>query len=283
MKDHPDCLSLIQAALAEDLGIGDATTLSLVPGDASATAFVVARQSAVVCGAEVVASTFRQLDSQIQIEVYIRDGERVAAGDRVLKVSGQARALLSGERVALNFLQRLSGIATLTALYVEAVQPHPVQLLDTRKTTPLLRGLEKYAVVCGGGSNHRLGLYDRVMIKDNHLAFWMSAAGGPVAAAIAKARQAYPDLAVEVEVDCLQQLEEIVMAKPDWVLLDNMTPEQVRQCVERCRGLCKVEISGGITLETISHYADTGADAISVGALTHSVMAVDFGLDWEGS
>jgi nicotinate-nucleotide pyrophosphorylase (carboxylating) len=278
---HPDCHSIIQAALAEDIGSGDATTLSLVPADALATALVVSRQAAVVCGVEVAAETFRQLDPQVQVEGLVNDGGKVGAGDPVLRVHGKARALLTGERVALNFLQRLSGIATQTSRYVEAVKPYLVQILDTRKTTPLLRALEKYAVVCGGGANHRFGLFDRVMMKDNHLAFWAAATGAGLDAALAAARQAYPELAVEVEVDRLEQLDEVLPSKPDWVLLDNMTPEQVRICVERCRGICKVEVSGGITLETVAHYADTGADAISVGALTHSVTAIDFGLDWE--
>jgi nicotinate-nucleotide pyrophosphorylase (carboxylating) len=205
----------------------------------------------------------------------------VAAGAELLKISGPAAAILSAERVALNYLQRLSGIATLTAQFVKAVSGTGARILDTRKMTPGLRRLEKYAVVCGGGTNHRFGLFDQVLIKDNHLAVLAGARPGPIAAAVNKARAACPRLRIQVEVDTLEQLEQALEANVDYVLLDNMGPEQLRLAAQRCKGRAQSEASGGVTLSNARAIAETGVDFISVGALTHSARAVDIALDFE--
>lgn len=277
----PQWDTLIDLALLEDVGTGDATTLALVPKDTLATATVVAREDGVLAGIALAVSIFRRLDHEIRLDRVREDATLVRKGDVVLRVSGSARALLTAERTVLNFLQRLSGIATLTAAYVALAKPYGVKILDTRKTTPGWRTLEKYAVTCGGGINHRMGLYDRIMIKDNHLAYWTASKEQvPLLDAIRAARAAYPDLLVEVEVDHLEQLKRIMESPPDWVLLDNMSPEQVTQCVREVDGRSKVEVSGGINLSTVAAYAAAKPDAISVGALTHSAKALDLSLDW---
>lgn len=273
-------LDLIKQALTEDLGKGDVTTAALVPELAVAEAGIVARATGVIAGAGIAAAVFRQLDEEVTIKIISEDGARVNAGDAIMTMRGRARALLSGERTALNFLQRLSGIATQTAAYKVRMAPHPVALLDTRKTTPGWRALEKYAVQCGGGTNHRMGLYDRVMIKDNHLAFWSSQSERTIQDAIKIARKRFPELLVQVEIDHPDQLDAVLAEPPDWVLLDNMSADQVRACVARCADLCRTEVSGGISLETVGDYAAAGPDAISVGALTHSVRAMDCSMDW---
>jgi nicotinate-nucleotide pyrophosphorylase (carboxylating) len=198
-----------------------------------------------------------------------------------MKVTGPAHALLSAERVALNFLQRLSGIATLTAQFVEAIQGTHARILDTRKTTPGWRRLEKYAVACGGGANHRFGLFDQVLIKDNHLTVLRDARPNPVAVAVCQARVKYPKLRIEVEADSLEQVDQALAAGADVILLDNMSPVQLRMAVQRCKGHARTEASGGVTLAGVRAVADTGVDFISVGALTHSARAVDIGLDFE--
>jgi nicotinate-nucleotide pyrophosphorylase (carboxylating) len=199
-----------------------------------------------------------------------------------LKISGSARAILTAERVALNFVQRLSGIATLTAQFVEAIQGTHAQILDTRKTTPGWRQLEKYAVTCGGGRNHRMGLHDMVLIKDNHLVALRDATPNPIAAAVLRALAKFPKLKVEVEADTLDQVDQAVEAGADWVLLDNMNPVQLRLAVQKCKGRAQTEASGGVNLANVRAIADTGVDFISIGALTHSARAVDMGLDFEG-
>ena len=278
---NPEVMQRIREALDEDLGPQrlDVTTFPLVTEDKQASARLVARADCVLSGGPVAAAVFRETDPSLQISQTKPDGSALEAGEVVLTVSGSARAILVAERTALNFIQRMSGIATLTRRYVDAAAHPGVAILDTRKTTPTLRAFEKYAVVCGGGVNHRAGLYDRVLIKDNHLAYW-TAAGGGLPGAVEAVRTAYPELLVEVEVDTIDQLKELLPAKPDWVLLDNMTPLQLRSCVKLCAGICKSEASGGITLETVREIAKTGVDAISVGALTHSACAVDFALDF---
>ena len=270
---------LIARAIAEDMGSGDVTTQSLVPANENAEAHIIARTDGVVSGAKVAAAVFRHLDPKITIKIVSADGETVGPGAVLLHMKGSARAILSGERTALNFMQRMSGIATATSRYVEEVKPYGVRILDTRKTTPTLRALEKYAVQCGGGENHRLGLYDRVMIKDNHLAFWRRLEG-TTAEAVRAARKRYPDLEIEVEIDRPDQLDELLEDPPDWVLLDNMSTDEIRECVARCGGRTRIEVSGGITLETVAAYAAAGPDAISIGALTHSVEAMDMSLEW---
>lgn len=278
----PDLVNrLVQEALAEDLGTGDATTLATIPPDANAVAFMRARQRIVVAGLQFAEAAFRKLSPSVSIRWHSRDGKSEPAGADLLEVRGPARALLSAERTALNFVQRLSGIATLTAAYVGEVMDTPVQILDTRKTIPGWRQLEKYAVKCGGGINHRMGLYDLIMIKDNHLAALRDARPNAIAAAVEKARAAYPHLRVEVEADTLEQVKQAVAAKADIILLDNMTPQELREAVKLTNGACETEASGGATLANIRALAETGVDYISVGALTHSARAVDVGLDFE--
>ena len=217
----------VQAALAEDIGSGDATTLATVPETATARAVLRAREPLVVAGLDFAEAAFRELSAAIKIERLTKDGRRVSGGEILLKISGPARAILSAERVALNFVQRLSGMATLTALFVEAIKDTPAQILDTRKTTPGWRRFEKYAVTCGGGHNHRLGLFDLVLIKDNHLAALRDAQPNAIAAAVRRAREKYPQLKIEVEADTLEQAEQAAAAGADIILLDNMNPGAV--------------------------------------------------------
>ena len=271
----------VASALAEDIGSGDVTTLAVVPEAARARAEVRAREPLVVAGLALAETAFRHLSPAVQITRSAQDGHRLAEGKSLLQVAGPARALLSAERVALNFLQRLSGIATLTAQFVDAVQGTRAQILDTRKTTPGWRGLEKYAVACGGGKNHRLGLFDMVLIKDNHLAALRNESPNAVAAAIQRARAKYPKLKLEVEADTLEQVEQAVAAGADIVLLDNMNLVQLRLAVQKCKDRALTEASGGVTLAGVRAIAETGVDFISVGALTHSARAVDIGLDFE--
>lgn len=279
----PDLVNrLVQDALAEDLGPGDATTLAIIPAELNGLGFMRAREPIVVAGLQFAEAAFRRLSPSVTIKWHSRDGKSEPAGSDLLEVSGPARALLSAERVALNFVQRLSGIATLTAAFVREVIKSPVQILDTRKTTPGWRQIEKYAVKCGGGVNHRMGLYDLVMIKDNHLAALRGESSDSVAAAVEMARAAYPHLRVEVEADDLEQVRQAVDAGADIILLDNMDPATLREAVKRVGGRCETEASGGISLESIRAMADTGVDYISVGALTHSARAVDIGFDFEG-
>lgn len=270
----------VRAALAEDIGRGDVTTLATVPRAARALATMRAREPVVVAGLAFAESAFRQLSPAVRIKRRARDGQQVEAGQEVLEVSGPARALLGAERVALNFVQRLSGVATLTARFVEAVKGTRAQILDTRKTTPGWRRFEKYAVRCGGGQNHRLGLFDMVLIKDNHLAALREAKPNAIAAAVARARRQFPKLKIEVEADTLEQVAQAVAAGADLILLDNMPPEQLRRAVKLVSGRAKTEASGGVNLKTVRAIAATGVDYISVGALTHSAPAVDLGLDF---
>jgi nicotinate-nucleotide pyrophosphorylase (carboxylating) len=268
-------------ALAEDVGSGDATTLATVPETVIAQAVLRARQPMVLAGSDLAEAAFRELSPEVKFDRRANDATPLAPGAALFAVSGPARALLGAERVALNFLQRLSGIATLTAQFVAAIQGTGAQLLDTRKTTPGWRRLEKYAVTCGGGQNHRFGLYDMILIKDNHLAALRGATPNPVAAAIGRARRQYPSLKIEVEADTLKQVEQALDAGADLVLLDNMNLEPLRAAVKKCQGRAKTEASGGVTLETVRGIAETGVDFISVGALTHSARAVDIGMDFE--
>ena len=276
-----DIHNAVQAALAEDIGGGDVTTLATVPENTELTVAMRAREVLVTAGLPLAEAAFHQLSSAIQIESLMHDGQRARAGDVLLRISGDARAILTGERVALNFTQRLSGIATLTAQFVDAIKGTPAQILDTRKTTPGLRRLEKYAVTCGGGANYRFGLFDMVLIKDNHLAALRNAEPNAVVAAVQAARAKYPELKVEVEADTLEQVEQAVAAGADIVLLDNKTLVQLRLSVQKCKGRAKTEASGGVSLSTVRAIAETGVDFISVGALTHSARAVDIGLDFE--
>lgn len=266
---------VVDLALDEDAPFGDLTSQVFVPVDAVARASVVAREPGVLAGADVLRQTFTTVDPRVDIEVLVADGERFDAGDVLARVHGPARSVLRGERVALNLVQRMSGVATLTSRYVAAVAGTGVRVVDTRKTTPGLRALERHAVRCGGGHNHRFSLSDAVMAKDNHLALV-----DDLTEAIRTARQQLPHTThVEVEVDRLDQVEAVLAGGVDTIMLDNFTPDELRQGVALVAGRAIVEASGGITLETIGEVARTGVDVISVGALTHSVRALDLGLD----
>jgi len=279
--ESPEIRRAVKLALAEDLGRqGDVTTQATVPATARARAVLRARETLVVCGTEFAAAAFRQLAPRIKIKILVGDGQPVKAGTDLMEVSGPARAILSAERVALNFIQRLSGVATLTAAFVAAAGQTGAEIIDTRKTTPGWRNFEKYAVACGGGRNHRIGLFDMVLIKDNHLAALRTAKPNAVAAAVQRARQQYPKLRVEVEADTLAQVAQAVAAGADVILLDNMKLAQLRAAVKLVAGRAQTEASGGVNLKTIRGIARTGVDFISVGALTHSAPAVDIGLDF---
>ena len=268
-------MDLVRRALEEDIGRGDATTAAVIAPDQRARGVVLAKSALVVAGLDVAAETFRQLDATVVIEVLWGDGARVNANEPIAFVTGNARALLTAERTALNFLQRLSGIATLTAKYVAAAAGR-IAILDTRKTTPGWRELEKYAVRCGGGTNHRQRLDDGILLKDNHKRL----AGGVRTAAERALRNAGA-LPVEVEVENLAELDEALAAGVPRVLLDNFTTEDIREAVGRVAGRATIEISGGVTLERIPELATTGADFVSVGALTHSAPAADLSFELE--
>jgi nicotinate-nucleotide pyrophosphorylase (carboxylating) len=268
----------VAAALAEDLGLaGDITTDATIAPDAAAAAEVRTRKAGVIAGLEVARAAFHQLDRNVRFEALVADGARVEAKVVIARVSGNARAILSAERVALNFLGRMSGIATLTRAYVDTVAGTRAQIIDTRKTTPGLRAFEKYAVRCGGGMNHRVGLFDAVLIKDNHIV----AAGGITPAIAAARARAGHMVKIEVEVDSLADLEDALGSRIDAVLLDNMSPDQLREAVRIAAGRVILEASGGVTLGTLPAIAATGVDLISSGALTHSAPALDIGLDFE--
>jgi nicotinate-nucleotide pyrophosphorylase (carboxylating) len=266
---------LVRRALDEDLGAGDVTTDATVDPALRARGVFIVKAPCVVAGLDVAAETFRQVDASVAVACRRLDGERCAPGDEIAFVTGPARALLIAERTALNFLQRLSGIATRTRQFVDAAAGR-ITILDTRKTTPTLRALEKYAVAAGGGTNHRIGLYDAILIKDNHVRL----AGG-VAEAVARARRQNPQLRVEVEAQTLAEVDEALASGADIILADNMGSADVRETVARARGRAKVEISGGVTLERIQELGRTGADYVSVGALTHSAPAVDISFEIE--
>ncbi len=277
-----DVKQRIREALAEDLGPKklDVTTFALVPKDKQATANLVARTDCILAGGPVARAVFNEVDRRLGISTQAEDGTALCAGDVVLSITGSARSILVAERTALNFIQRMTGVATMTRQYVDEANNSGVSILDTRKTTPTLRTFEKYSVLCGGGTNHRMGLYDRAMLKDNHLAYWAENHDSGICGAVQAVREQFPDRLVELEVDTIDQLREALPSKPDWVLLDNMSPLELRECVKLCDGICKTEASGGITLNTIREIAKSGVDAISVGALTHSAPAADLALDW---
>ncbi|MBI1809489.1 MAG: carboxylating nicotinate-nucleotide diphosphorylase [Gemmatimonadetes bacterium] len=276
--DDAAIVARVHDALDEDRAFDDVTTIATIHSGRHQRALLVAREPGVVAGVPLALAAFRLLDERVEIRVDAEDGTAVARGATVLFISGHARGILSAERVALNFLQRLSGIATLTRRYVDAVRGTRAAILDTRKTTPGWRRLEKYAVHCGGGVNHRMDLASAVLIKDNHLA----AVDGDVAAAVRRVREyATRRLAVQVECDTPAQVRAAVEAGADSVLLDNMSLDQLRDSVAIAAGRCVTEASGGVTLSTVRAIAETGVDRISVGALTHSPRALDLGLDFE--
>lgn len=275
MLDRTTIEAVVRMALAEDAPSGDVTSETLVPADTLAEAQLVAREPGVMAGGEVFACALTLLDDRVGVEVLVADGDRFEAGEVLARVQGPARPVLRAERVGLNLVQRMSGIATLTARYVEAVAGTDARVVDTRKTTPGLRALERHAVRAGGGHNHRSTLSDAVMAKDNHLAVV-----GDITAALRSARERLPHtMHIEVEVDSLDQLDAVLAAGPDTVMLDNFSLDDLRTGVQRVAGRALVEASGGITLETVAEVAATGVGIVSVGALTHSVRALDLGLD----
>ena len=268
----------IAIALREDIGAGDVTTDSFVPEGLQALGRIVARERAIVAGGETAAEVFRRLDPQLKVDVLQPDGAALAGGETILEVRGRARSILTAERVALNFLQRLSGIATLTRQFIDAIGQAPAKILDTRKTTPGLRALEKAAVVAGGGANHRFGLNDMVLVKDNHVGAGSGFSG--FAETIRRLRQARPEIKVEVEADRLEQVRALLEIEGiDVILLDNMKPSEMREAVALGRDKVKFEASGGVTLKKVRQIAATGVDYISVGALTHSARAMDMSLE----
>lgn len=290
-----DCRRLVRLAVAEDLGrTYDWTTLALAEEGTQGSADVVVRRPGIVCGLKAAALVLEEMNAQVKWQPLVKDGTQIAAGTVVARLSGSARDLLTCERTLLNFLGRLSGIATLARQYVDAVAGTQARIYDTRKTTPGWRRLEKYAVRCGGGHNHRTGLFDAVLIKDNHLALGRQTSGGmphTPAEAVERSRQFLREMLpqeaeqmiVEVEVDSLEQLRSVLPARPDIVLLDNMTPDQLRQAVAIRGELgseAELEASGGVNLQTVRAIAESGVERISIGALTHSAPNLDVGLDW---
>lgn len=269
--------SRVRQALEEDSAFNDITTIATVVSSRHARAKLVARQDGTIAGLPLALETFRQLDPKISIRIDTEDGQHVSRGTTILYLTGHARGLLSAERTALNFMQRLSGIASLTARYVSMVRGTRARILDTRKTTPGWRALEKYAVRAGGGSNHRMDLADQVLIKDNHL----RAVDGDVRLAIRRTRELDPNAKIEVECDNAKQVEAALEAKADIILLDNMALEDMRACVTLVAGRALVEASGGVNLDSVRAIAETGVDYISVGALTHSPPAMNLALDFE--
>jgi nicotinate-nucleotide pyrophosphorylase (carboxylating) len=274
-SDNPDPIGI---ALREDIGGGDITTVSFVPENQQASARIIARERAIVAGIDVAAEVFRRVDASLRPEILRDDGAIVDSGESVLQVRGNARSILTAERVALNFLQRLSAIATLTHQFVEAVGDNRAKILDTRKTTPGLRKLEKAAVVAGGGENHRFGLYDMVLVKDNHL--FARPNFSNIAETIRRLHEDRPDIKIELEADTLDQVRAFIgMDGVGIILLDNMSAPQMRDAVALGQGRVKFEASGGVTLQNVGQIAATGVDYISIGALTHSARAIDFSLE----
>jgi len=264
---------LVRRALAEDVAFGDVTTAATVDPDRQSRGVLLAKSRCVIAGLDVAVEAFRQLDPQVAVRVSHGDGTRCEPGMEIAEIHGRASALLTAERTALNFMQRMTGIATLTSQFVDAAAGR-ITILDTRKTTPLMRTLEKYAVRAGGGTNHRLGLSDGILIKDNHVRL----AGG-VCNAVARMRASKPDLPIEVEAQSLSEVADALQAGADIVLLDNLSTPDIIDAVRQCRGRAKTEISGGVTLARIAELAGTGADFVSIGALTHSAPAADLSFE----
>ncbi|MBP5791011.1 MAG: carboxylating nicotinate-nucleotide diphosphorylase [Kiritimatiellae bacterium] len=280
----------VRLALDEDLGDAlsvsakrwlDATSEALVDPDAVATGEIYPKgDGCVVSGATVARAVMRAVDSKIKVSILKKDGETAKKGEAILTFRGKARSILAAERTALNFMQRMCATATLARRFVDATKKNGTLILDTRKTTPGLRVFEKYAVLCGGGTNHRFGMYDRVLMKDNHRRLWKGGDGSRLDEAVLAARKAFPRLAVEVEVESLEECKSALKAKPEWIKLDNMSISDMKKCVKLCKGISKTEASGGITLDRAKEVAATGVTAISLGCLTHSAGSVDLSLEW---
>ena len=266
---------IIEQALLEDIGTGDITTESIIPSNLKAKGIIKTSEEGVVAGLDIACLVFQKLDSEIIFQEKTKDGTKVARGKELAEITGSARTILKGERVALNFLQRMSGIATITSKFCQEVKDFPVRIVDTRKTTPGLRILEKYAVHMGGGYNHRFGLYDAVLIKDNHIAV----AGGIKSAVNSVRKQISHTVKIEVEVENLSQLQEALKVQVDIIMLDNMDLETMKEAVKMVKGKALIEASGEITLEKVRKIAQTGVDLISIGALTHSVKSLDISME----
>ncbi len=277
-------------ALDEDLGSAssvrfarrcDATSEALVDPRAKATGEIYSRVPCVVAGATVAAAVLKAVDRSIKVEILKPDGSLVKPQETILQFRGKARSILAAERTALNFMQRMSATATLTRKFVDATKKWGTLILDTRKTTPGLRVFEKYAVACGGGTNHRMGMYDRILMKDNHRRLWKGGNPDELDQAVLAARKAFPKLEVEIEVESLRECESALKAKPEWIMLDNMSTADMKACVKLCKGVSKTEASGGITLDRAKEVAATGVTAISLGCLTHSQGSIDLTLEWK--
>ena len=279
----PLARAAVKAALDEDLGAPwcDATSEALVDPDAVATGEIYPKGTGcVVAGATVAKAVMQAVDPRIRVKILKPDGSAVKPKEAILTFRGKARSILAAERTALNFMQRMCATATLARKFVDATKRHKTLILDTRKTTPGLRVFEKYAVTCGGGTNHRFGMFDRVLMKDNHRRLWKGGDPNQLDQAVYAARKRFPKLAVEVEVESLEECASALKARPEWIMLDNMSCADMRKCVKMCRGKVKTEASGGITLERAKEVAATGVTAISLGCLTHSAGSVDLSLEW---
>ena len=286
----PRAKAAVRFALDEDLGNAsalafprwlDATSEALVDPDAIATGEIYPKgKGCVVAGATVARAVLKAVDPRIQVRITVPDGAKARVGEPILVFRGRARSILAAERTALNFMQRMCATATLTRAFVDATKRYGTLILDTRKTTPGLRVFEKYAVLCGGGANHRMGMYDRVLMKDNHRRLWKGGDSSALDEAVRAARAKFPRLAVEVEVESLEECASALRAKPEWIMLDNMSVADMRRCVRMCRGISKTEASGGITLDRAREVAATGVTAISLGCLTHSAGSADLSLEW---
>ena len=286
----PRARAAVLLALDEDMGSAsrvcfsrrcDATSEALVDPKAKATGEIYARVPCVVSGATVAAAVLKAVDRSVKVQILKPDSSQVKPNETILQFTGRARSILAAERTALNFMQRMCATATLTRKFVDATKRWGTLILDTRKTTPGLRVFEKYAVLCGGGSNHRMGLYDRILMKDNHRRLWRGGSPDALDEAVLAARKAFPRLDVEVEVESLRECESALKAKPEWIMLDNMSCADMRKCVKMCRGISKTEASGGITLDRAKEVAATGVTAISLGCLTHSQGSIDLTLEWK--
>ena len=286
----PRARAAVRLALDEDLGDVvrasfrcwcDATSEALVDPCARAVGEIYSRVPCIVSGATVAAAVLKAVDPRVRVKILRPDGSAVKPGEPILEFDGRARSILAAERTALNFMQRMCATATLTRRFVDATKRYGTLILDTRKTTPGLRVFEKYAVLCGGGTNHRMGMYDRILMKDNHRRLWRGGNPDALDQAVRAARKAFPKLAVEVEVESLRECASALKAKPEWIMLDNMSCKDMKTCVKMCRGISKTEASGGITLARAREVAATGVTAISLGCLTHSQGSIDLTLEWK--
>ena len=287
----PRARAAVLLALDEDLASADkvksvpwcdVTSLTLVDPEAVAVGEIYAKgKGCVVAGATVARAVLKAVDPKISVKILKEDGSSVEPGEPILTFRGKARSILAAERTALNFMQRMCATATLTKAFTDAVKRYGTLILDTRKTTPGLRVFEKYAVTCGGGTNHRMGMYDRVLMKDNHRRLWKGGNPDELDQAVAAARKRFPKLAVEVEVESIRECASALKAKPEWIMLDNMSVSDMKKCVKMCKGISMTEASGGITLERAKEVAATGVTAISLGCLTHSAGSVDLSLEWK--